>query len=76
MVRLLGLSLFEEILDLLLQDGILLGGLLRLASGLLGLEASLELDLHVAGHLTVRHVDDGVEAVHEEARRKRVRISG
>lgn len=55
LVGLLGLALFEELLDLLLEDGVLLGGFLGLAPRLLGLEARLELDLHVAGELAVRH---------------------
>jgi hypothetical protein len=55
LVGLLSLALLEEVLDLLLEDGVLLGGLLGLAAGLLGLEAGLEFDLHIAGHLTVRH---------------------
>ena len=55
LVRLLGLALFEEVLDLLLEDGVLLGGFLGFAAGLLGLEAGLELDVHVAGHLSVGH---------------------
>lgn len=55
MVGLLGLALLEEFLDLLLENGVLLRGLLGFAAGLLGLEAGLELDLHVAGLLTVRH---------------------
>lgn len=56
LVGLLRLALFEQLLDLLLEDGVLLGGLLGLAPGLLGLEAGLELDVHVAGHLSVGHV--------------------
>ena len=55
LVCLLGLALLEEILDLLLENGVLLGSLLGLAPGLLGLEASVELDLHVALELTVVH---------------------
>lgn len=55
LIRLLGLALLEQVLDLLLEHGVLLGGLLRLAPRLLGLEARLELDLHVAGLLAVRH---------------------
>lgn len=55
LVRLLRLALFQQVLDLLLEDGVLLGGLLGLAPGLFGLEARLELDLHVAGELAVGH---------------------
>ena len=53
LVGLLRLALLEEVLDLLLEDGVLLGCLDSLTAGLFGLEAGLELDLHVAGHLTV-----------------------
>lgn len=55
LVRLLRLALLQQVLDLLLEDGILLGGLLGLAPGLFRLEASLELDLRVAGELAVGH---------------------
>lgn len=55
LVGLLRLALFEQVLDLLLEDGVLLGGLCGLAPGLLGLEAGLELDLHVAGLLAAGH---------------------
>lgn len=55
LVGLLRLALLEEVLDLLLEDGVLLLRLDGFAAGLFGLEAGLELDLHVAGHLTVRH---------------------
>lgn len=55
LVGLLRLALFEQVLDLLLEDGVLLSRLLRLTTGLLGLEAGLELDLGVAGELAVRH---------------------
>lgn len=61
LVGLLGLALLEEFLDLLLEDGVLLGGFLGLATGLLCVEAGLELDLHVAGLLAVGH--DGGELV-------------
>lgn len=64
LVSLLRLALLQEFLDLLLQNGVLLGGLLGFAAGLLGLEASLELDVHVAGELAVGHFGgwDGVDA--------------
>lgn len=55
LVGLLRLALLEQVLDLLLEHGVLLGRLLRLAPRLLGLEARLELDLRVARHLAVRH---------------------
>jgi hypothetical protein len=55
LVGFLGLAPLKKLLNLLLENGILLSGLLSLAPGLLGLEASLELDLHVARELTVRH---------------------
>ena len=55
LVGLCRLALFEQVLDLLLEDGVLLGRLLRLAPRLLGVEARLELDLHVARELAVRH---------------------
>lgn len=55
LVRLLGLALLEEFLDLFLEDGVLLGGFLGFATGLFGVEAGLELDLHVAGLLAVGH---------------------
>ena len=48
LVGLLRLALFEQFLDLLLQDGVLLRGLDGLAPRLLRLEARLELDLAVA----------------------------
>jgi len=51
----LRLALLEEILDLLLENRVLLGGLLGLATSLLGLKSSLKLDLHIASHLTIRH---------------------
>lgn len=54
-IGLLGLALFEQLLDFLSEQGVLLGSLLGLAAGLLGLKAGLELDLHVAGQLAVRH---------------------
>jgi hypothetical protein len=53
LVGLLRLALLEEVLDLLLQDGVLLGGFGGLAAGLLGLEAGTELDLHVTLELAV-----------------------
>jgi hypothetical protein len=55
LVGFLGLAALQKLLNFLLEDGILLSGLLSLAPGLLGLEASLELDLHVTRELTVRH---------------------
>ena len=55
LVGLLRVALLQELLDLLLDEGVALDGLLGLATSLLGVEASLELDLHVAGHLTVGH---------------------
>ena len=60
LVGLLGLALLEQLLDLLLEDRVLLGRLLRLAPRLLRLEARLELHLHVARLLAVRH--DGLWA--------------
>lgn len=55
LVGLLRLALLEQVLDLLLEDRVLLGGLLGLAPGLFRLEAGLEFDLHVAGELAVGH---------------------
>jgi hypothetical protein len=59
LVGLLGLALLEQVLDLLLEDGVLFGGLLCLAACLLSLETSVELDLHVALELTVVHGGGG-----------------
>lgn len=53
LVGLLGFALFEKLLDLFLEDGVLLRGLLGLATGLFGLEAGLELKLGIAGEGSV-----------------------
>jgi hypothetical protein len=58
----LRLALLQQILNLLLEERILLGGLLGLATGLLGLEACLEFDLHVAGGLAVGHFGGFIES--------------
>ena len=55
LISFLVLALLQEILDLFLEDRVLFGGLACLAAGLLGLETSLKLDLHIAGLLAVRH---------------------